>query len=558
MDKTDREADERNRASTVLYGVSDIPPWHITLLLGCQVFLTCLGGTFAYPLIISGALCLEGDTLGLAQVIGTVIFVSGLSTLIQTFFGIRLPIVQSCSPAFITPVFSLMAIYKPTDCPFNIKNYNETLPEIGGPVHREIWQTRIIEVTGAIMIASLFQLVIGCSGLLGVMLRFIGPLTVTPTIAMIGLSIFNPAYQKSENQWWIAITTVALIVIFSQYIMLAIVTAWVICIILTASGALPDDKNGWGYKARTDVKIAVLEKADWFRFPYPGQWGMPTISLAGVFGMLAGVFATIVESVGDYYACARLANAPPPPGSAVSRGIGMEGVACVIGAGIGSPGCTTSYSENIGAIGITKVGSRIVTQVGAVIMLFLGCFTKFGALFVTLPDSIVGGLFFVMFGMVTAVGLSNLQFVNLNSSRNLFVIGVPLVFALSVPTWLKIQSSSPISTGSVFVDQIFTVLLSTNMFVAGLLAFFLDNTIPGSDEERGIKAWRETDKHDSDDGSSSHVYDIPFLQKYLDKLACSKYVPILPNFKGDKSDSTVTGCCKQCRSPSFKEPEVYV
>ncbi|ESO97391.1 hypothetical protein LOTGIDRAFT_114922, partial [Lottia gigantea] len=86
-----------------------------------------------------------------------------------------------------------------------------------------------------------------------------------------------------------------------------------------------------------------------------GQWGIPTISLAGVFGMLAGVFASVVESVGDYFACARLANAPPPPGSAVSRGIGMEGLACVIGAGIGSPGGTTSYSENIGAIGITKV-----------------------------------------------------------------------------------------------------------------------------------------------------------------------------------------------------------
>ncbi|ESO97390.1 hypothetical protein LOTGIDRAFT_56652, partial [Lottia gigantea] len=140
-------------------------------------------------------------------------------------------------------------------------------------------------------------------------------------------------------------------------------------------------------------------------------------------------------------------------------------------------------------------------------------------------------------GMVTAVGLSNLQFVNLNSSRNLFVIGVPLVFALSVPIWMNEQQPSPINTGSVIVDQIFTVLLSTNMFVAGLLAFFLDNTIPGSEEERGIKAWREKDKNASDDGSSSHVYDIPFIQKYLDKLACSKYVPILPNFKGDKSES---------------------
>ena len=52
-----------------------------------------------------------------------------------------------------------------------------------------------------------------------------------------------------------------------------------------------------------------------------GQWGRPTVSAAGVLGSLAAIIASIVESVGDYYACARLSGAPPPPGSAVSRGM---------------------------------------------------------------------------------------------------------------------------------------------------------------------------------------------------------------------------------------------
>ena len=52
-----------------------------------------------------------------------------------------------------------------------------------------------------------------------------------------------------------------------------------------------------------------------------GQWGLPTFSVAGTFGMLAGVLASTVESVGDYYACARLAGAPPPPVHAINRGI---------------------------------------------------------------------------------------------------------------------------------------------------------------------------------------------------------------------------------------------
>ena len=85
---------------------------------------------------------------------------------------------------------------------------------------------------------------------------------------------------------------------------------------------------------------------------------MPTVSAAGVFGMLAGVLASVIESIGDYYACARLSGAPPPPKHAINRGIGMEGLGCLIAGVIGSGNGTTSYSGNIAAIGITKVTSQ--------------------------------------------------------------------------------------------------------------------------------------------------------------------------------------------------------
>lgn len=54
--------------------------------------------------------------------------------------------------------------------------------------------------------------------------------------------------------------------------------------------------------------------------PLTGQWGLPTISVGAVLGMLAGVLASMIESIGDYYACARLSNAPPPPPHAINRG----------------------------------------------------------------------------------------------------------------------------------------------------------------------------------------------------------------------------------------------
>lgn len=79
------------------------------------------------------------------------------------------------------------------------------------------------------------------------------------------------------------------------------------------------------------------------------------MSLAGVIGLMAGIICSILESVGDYYACARLAGAPPPPKHAISRGIGMEGLGSLLAGAIGTGNGTTSFSENVAALGITKV-----------------------------------------------------------------------------------------------------------------------------------------------------------------------------------------------------------
>lgn len=70
---------------------------------------------------------------------------------------------------------------------------------------------------------------------------------------------------------------------------------WTICGLLTFTNYLPV-----GHPARTDAKINILSDSPWFRIPYPFQWGLPTISLAGVLGMLAGVLACTVESISYY------------------------------------------------------------------------------------------------------------------------------------------------------------------------------------------------------------------------------------------------------------------
>ena len=112
--------------------------------------------------------------------------------------------------------------------------------------------------------------------------------------------------------------------VFELYpIVLAIGTAWAIATALTLSGVFAA-----GHPAH--VSADPLVSAPWLRVPYPLQWGVPVFGAAAAVGMLAGYVASMVESVGDYYACARLAGAPTPTASTVNRGIGMEGVGCLI------------------------------------------------------------------------------------------------------------------------------------------------------------------------------------------------------------------------------------
>ena len=82
---------------------------------------------------------------------------------------------------------------------------------------------------------------------------------------------------------------------------------------------------------------------------------MPTVSLAGFFGMFVAAISSILESLGDYYAAAKVSCAPPPPPHAVNRGIAIEGFSSIIAGMVGAGHATTSYSSNIAAIAVTRV-----------------------------------------------------------------------------------------------------------------------------------------------------------------------------------------------------------
>ena len=455
--------------TSLLYNIDDNPPVLETVILGLQHYLTMFGSTVAIPLILAPAFGII-DPVEKGWLIATMFFVSGITTLLQTAFGNRLPIVQGGTFSFLAPTFAICGM--------------AALANAG-------WEVRMQHVQGAIIAGSLVEISVGASGIIGRLLRFVGPITIAPTIALIGLALFKFGAPEAGRHWPIGGLTILLIILFSQYlrqkhrtfelypILLAIATAWIVSATLTTVGLFPE-----GHPSHTSLDN--LKNAPWFRIPYPFQWGFPQFGAAAFIGMLAGYIASMVESIGDYYACARLSGAPTPDKHVINRGITFEGIGCLVAGIFGTGNGTTSYSENIGAIGLTRVGSRRVVQAGAVIMILLGMVSKFGALFTTIPQPIVGGMYCAMFGMIVAVGLSNLQFVNLNSARNLFILGFAFFMGLSVPEYFAQQ---PMQFEPAWVASILNTLGSTGMAVGAFTALALDNTILGTDEERGLKAW---------------------------------------------------------------------
>uniref|UniRef100_A0A3B4G1U3 Solute carrier family 23 member 2-like n=1 Tax=Pundamilia nyererei TaxID=303518 RepID=A0A3B4G1U3_9CICH len=469
--------------------------------------------------------------------------------------GFQLPILQGGTFSFITPTLAILALPK-WQCPVPnapvkplVQFHNGTSP-LQMENSDEVWMTRMREIQGAILVSSLLQLTLGLSGLVGLVLRYIGPLAIAPTINLIGLSLFTEAGKKSGGHWGIA-ATVGLILLFSQYlsnvdvpmvsyknkkwmvfqyplfklfsqVLFGMCGGWLICFLLTIFDVLPSKSDKYGFSARTDINLDAVTNSPWFHVPYPGQWGVPTVSFSSVLGMMAGVLASTMESIGDYYACARLSGAPPPPIHAVNRGIAVEGIGCILAALWGTGNGTTSYSQNIAALGITKVGSRLVLQTTGILMIILGIFGKFGAIFITIPDPVIGGMFLIMFGMIAAVGISNLQYVDLNSSRNLVILGFSTFSGLVLPTWF--QSNPGIIDTIKELDQLIVVLFTTHMFIGGFFGFILDNTIP-TDKERGIKSWQDKVQDGSKNMHDQSCYDIPFCNKVLKRFRCFQCLP---------------------------------
>ncbi|XP_042988926.1 nucleobase-ascorbate transporter 11-like isoform X4 [Carya illinoinensis] len=428
------------------------------------------------------------------------------------------------------------------------------------------------ELQGAIIVGSIFQSILGYSGLMSLFLRFINPVVVAPTVAAVGLAFFSYGFPEAGSCVEISIPQILLLLIFTLYLRgisifghrvfriyalvlelpsaqhilpedlwdhimgtilntvpLSIMIIWTYAFFLTAGGAYnykgcsPDipssnilidacRKHAYTMKhCRTDVSNA-WRAAAWVRIPYPLQWGIPIFHLRTSMIMIIVSLVASVDSVGTYHsASVRVISKPPSPGI-VSRGIAMEGF-CSILAGLWGTGTgSTTLTENVHTIDITKVASRRAVEVGAVFLILFSFVGKVGAILASIPQALAASVLCFMWALIVALGLSTLQYSQTASFRNITIVGVALFLGLSIPAYFQqyqpesslilpsyfvpymAASSGPVHTGSEQLDFALNAILSLNMVVTLLVAFVLDNTVPGSRQERGVYIWSRAEE----------------------------------------------------------------
>ncbi|XP_021899088.1 nucleobase-ascorbate transporter 12 [Carica papaya] len=472
------------RHSHMKYELRDTPGLVPIGLYGFQHYISMLGSLVLIPLVIVPAM--GGSYEDASNVVSTVLFVSGITTLLHTSFGSRLPLIQGPSFVYLAPALAIIN--------------SQEFQGLNGNNFKHIMK----ELQGAIIIASAFQAILGYSGLMSVLLRLINPVVVAPTIAAVGLSFYSYGFTLVGTCLEIGVVQILLVILFSL-------------------------KTCFEMKhCRVDTSHA-LRSSPWFRFPYPLQWGIPVFNWKMALVMCVASIISSVDSVGSYHASSLLVASRPPTPGVVSRAIGLEGLCSVLAGLWGTGTGSTSLTENVHTIAVTKMGSRRAIELGGIILVVLSLVGKVGGFIASVPEVMIAALLCFMWAMLTALGLSNLRYSEAGSSRNIIIVGLSLFFSLSVPAYFQqygISPNSNLSVPSYFqpyivashgpfqtkykgVNYVMNTLLSLHMVIAFLVAVILDNTVPGSQQERGVYVWSEREAARREPGIAKD-YELPF------------------------------------------------
>ncbi|ARO57501.1 purine permease [Methylorubrum zatmanii] len=379
-----------------------VPPAALGLL-GLQHVLVMYAGAVAIPLIIGRALKLPPEQV--AMLVSADLFACGIVTLIQSWglpgIGIRMPVMMGVTFAAVGPMLSM-----------------GTNPAIG-----------LTGIYGAVIASGLFGLI--AAPVIGRLLPLFPPVVTGTIILVIGISLMrvgvNWAAGGVGNPNYGA----------PVYLGIA---AFVLCAILAIT------RYATGFVASASVLIGIalgmvlagfaglveldrVAAAPWFDMVRPFAFGWPSFDPVSVVTLCLVMIVVMIESTGMFLALSQI-TADPVDERRLTRGLRADGLGTVIG-GIFNTFPYTSFSQNIGLVGVTGIRSRWVTVTAGFIMLGLGLVPKLAALVEAVPQCVLGGAGLVMFGMVGATGTRILGGVDFARNRNnLFVVAVSVGFGM--------------------------------------------------------------------------------------------------------------------------------
>ena len=409
------------------------------LVLGLQHMFAMFGATVLVPILVQG--------YGLPLSIQTTLLFAGLGTLlfhVCTKFKV---------PAFLGSSFAYLGGFSTVA---TMPAYEGMDPEL-----------KLAYALGGIVIAGLLYLVLALLfKVLGAkkVMRYFPPIVTGPMIIMIGLNLSGSAINNASTCWWLALVAMAIIVVANIWgkgmvkiipILLGVVGSYIVAVIAG------------------QVDFSGVSEASFLGFQ---QFVIAKFDVSAILVMAPIAIAAMMEHIGDISAISSTTgkNFIEDPG--LHRTLVGDGLATAFAGFFGGPANTT-YGENTGVLALSKVYDPRVVRLAAIYAIILSFSPKFDALVNSIPTAIVGGVSFILYGMISAVGVRNIveNQVDLTKSRNLIIAAVMFVSGLGFS-----------SVGGITFTVGGAAVTLSGLAIAALCGVILNAILPGNDYEFGV------------------------------------------------------------------------
>ena len=417
------------------------------LILGLQHMFAMFGATILVPILVNGYF--EGEGLS----IQVTLICAGLGTL---FFHLCAKLKV---PAFLGSSFAFLGGYS-------------TVAQLDTGIYANMTMgEKLPYACGGVVVAGAMYLILALIiKLIGVkkVMRFLPPVVTGPIIICIGLSLAPSAVSNASSNWLLAIIALGTIIVFNIWgkgmfriipILMGVVISYVVAIILNACGVTNADGSAI-------LNFGGVAAADWVGLP-PFQ--LCKFDITAILVMAPIALATMMEHIGDMSAISATVgqNFIKDPG--LHRTLIGDGLATSFSAMFGGPANTT-YGENTGVLELSKVYDPKVIRLAAIYAIALSFIPKMAEIIGSIPSAIIGGISFMLYGMISAIGVRNVveNKVDFTKSRNLIIAAVILVSGLGF-------------SGGLTFTVFGTPITLTGLAIAALAGIILNAILPGND-----------------------------------------------------------------------------